>query len=307
MNIGRLQKVPLRELWVHEAHAFTHWLADNLDVLSAAIDMPLTLVQREAVVGSFNVDLLTQDGAGQNVVIENQLERTDHDHLGKLVTYLSNLDAKVAVWITTEARIEHEKAVHWLNESLPEDVGLYLLRLEAYKIGDSDPAPMLTLVAGPSLEGKKIGQGKVELAERHVLRREFWKQLLDRAKRRTTLHASISPPKDNWISAGSGRSGITYNYTIRMNDVQVELYIYTGNVESSRDIFDGLSGHKAEIEAAFGDPLQWLRDENRSFCSIRYVMPSGGLLNKDRWTEIQDAMIDAMVRLEKAVKPFLKK
>ena len=152
MNIARLETVPLRELWKHEAHGFTHWLADNLDYLGDALGVNFTLIEREASGDmSFAADLLVEDQDGNHYVIENQLEKTDHDHLGKIITYMSNLDAKLAVWITSEPRPEHETAVHWLNEILPANSSVYLVKLEAYRIGESAPAPLFSIVAGPGL------------------------------------------------------------------------------------------------------------------------------------------------------------
>jgi len=147
MQISRLEPVSLRELWPNEARDFTTWLAENLDFLSEALGMDLSLVEQEASAGVFSADILAEDGNCNPVVIENQLERTDHDHLGKLITYLSNLDAKTAVWITAEPRPEHEKAVHWLNEVLPVDAAFYLVKVEAYCIDDSSPAPLFSVMA----------------------------------------------------------------------------------------------------------------------------------------------------------------
>ncbi len=177
MPISRLEKLPLRELWKHEAHGFTKWLVDNLDFVSEATGIELTLVEREAAAGPFSADILAEDAKGNPVIIENQLEQTNHDHLGKIITYMSNLDAKTAIWITSDPRPEHEKAVHWLNETLPADTAFYLLQIQAFRIGDSDPAPHISIVAGPSLESKQVGGQKKELAERHLLRMEFWKGL----------------------------------------------------------------------------------------------------------------------------------
>jgi len=100
----------------------------NLDFISDAIGIDPAFVEREKSAGDFFVDILAETGDGDLVVIENQLERTDHDHLGKLITYMSNLDAKIAIWITSQPRPEHEKAVQWLNETLPADTGFYLIR-----------------------------------------------------------------------------------------------------------------------------------------------------------------------------------
>ena len=132
MAIGKLEKVGLRELWKHEERGFSAWLLENLDALSDALGFPLSEPQREVKVGAFEVDLVAEDGKANRVVIENQLEATDHDHLGKILTYVTNLEAKTAVWITKAPRPEHVKAVAWLNETTPDDISFFLVRLDAY-------------------------------------------------------------------------------------------------------------------------------------------------------------------------------
>lgn len=305
MQISRLQKVPLRELWKHEAHGFTRWLAENLDLLGETIGFSLTLVKREASVGPFSADILAEDPQSNPVIIENQLEPTNHDHLGKVITYLSNLDAKTAIWITSDPRPEHEKAIHWLNEMLPADTAFFLIKLEAYQIDGSAPAPMFTIVAGPSPASKQIGEEKKELAERHVLCLEFWKQLLKKAGPVTPIFANRSPTKDNWISVGAGKSGFSYGYTVRMEDAQIEMFIDLGNAERNKSIFDKMLAQKQQIEALFGKPLEWQRLDNKQGCRIRYVYDTGGLLHKERWPEIQKEMIEGMVDFQKAIQPVI--
>lgn len=305
MKISRLEKVPLRELWRHEARGFTHWLADNLDLLGEKVGFHLTFVKREASVGPFSADILAEDSSGNPVIIENQLEHTNHDHLGKVITYLSNLDAKTAIWITSDPRPEHEKAIHWLNEMLPADTAFFLIKVEAYQIDGSAPAPMFTIVAGPSPASKQIGDEKKELAERHVLRLEFWKQLLEKAGPMTPSFANRSPTKDNWISVGAGKSGFSYGYTVRMDDAQIEMFIDLGNAERNKRIFDNMLAQKEQIEALFGKPLDWQRLDNKQGCRIRYIFDGGGLLHKEKWAELQKAMIDGMVDFQKAIQPVI--
>jgi hypothetical protein len=307
MQIGKLERVSLRSIWPNEARDFTTWLAENLDFLGEALGVDLSLVEQEASAGTFSADILAEDGGGNLVIIENQLERTDHDHLGKLITYLSNMEAKTAFWITSDPRPEHEAAIHWLNEMLPVDVAFYLVKLEAYRIGESAPAPLVSIVAGPTPEAKQIGGQKKELAERHVLRLEFWGQLLERAKEHTRLHAGRSPGKDHWLSTGAGKAGLGFNYVIRTHDAQVELYIDTGDADANKTIFDQLAVNKERAEEAFGEPLDWQRLDDRRASRIRYVIPGGGIRDRDRWPEIQEAMIAAMVRLEQALKPGIRR
>ena len=304
MHISRLESVPLRDLWPNEARDFTVWLAENLGVLGETLGMELSLVEQEAAVGVFSADILAEDENGNLVVIENQLERTDHDHLGKLITYLANLNAKAAVWVSPEPRPEHEQAVRWLNELMPPDMAFYQLRLKAFRIGESPPAPMLTVVAGPSTEARQVGTQKKARGETHSLRLEFWRQLLERAIKRTSLHADRSPTTDNWLSAGSGTRGLVFRYRIRMADAQVGCRIRRpGNAAESKQIFDALHAHKEAIDKAFGDRLNWLRKDHIQASNIQYVISGGGLQDRQRWPEIQERMVDAMARLEQALKP----
>jgi len=307
MVISRLTKVPLRELWKHEAHSFTHWMSENLDFLSETLGFQLTLVEREAAVGAFSADIRAEDPQGNYVIIENQLEKTDHDHLGKLITYMSNLEAKTAIWITSDPRPEHETAVHWLNETLPADTSFYLIKIEAYKIDNSDPAPLLTVVAGPSLESKQVGEQKKQLAERHVLRLEFWKQLIEHAKIKTPNFANRTPSTDNWISGSAGKSGFTYAYVIRMDDAQVELYLDRGEGGVNKQLFDKLYARREQIESVFGKPLDWQKLEEKRACRIRYIIEGSGLQEESKWADLQDKMIEAMLKLQNAFQPELSK
>lgn len=307
MLVGKLEPVPLREIWPNEARDFTTWLAENLDFLGEVLQLELSLVEQEASAGSFSADILAEDAGGNMVIIENQLEPTNHDHLGKLITYVSNLDAKAAIWVAKQPRPEHEQAVHWLNEMVPADMAFHLVKIEAYRIGDSPPAPFFSLVAGPSAEARQAGAQKKDQAERHALREEFWAQLLERAQKRTSLHARRSPTTDSWLNAGSGLSGVVFQYRIRMEDAQIGLRIRRDTEKESRQIFDGIYANKDEIEHVFGKELDWQPQEGLKMSIIQYVIPGGGLKDKGRWAQIHDAMVDAMVRLEKALKPMIRR
>src|SRR5262249_31810588 len=151
---------------------------------------------------------------------ENEFGKSDHDHLGKLVTYLSNFEARTGIWIVGDPRPEHVKAVTWLNEGAAD---VYLLKAEAIQIDGPPPALLLTRIVAPSIEAKQVGAQKQERAERHEYREEFWKELLPRAKEQTSLHSGVSPGTDSWLSAGSGRSGVHFTYLIRQDSAEVQL------------------------------------------------------------------------------------
>ena len=304
--IGKIQRVPLREVWKHEALELTKWLQDNIEVLNEPLDLSLSNAEREQSAGDFSVDLVAEDEDGGLVVIENQLEKSDHAHLGKLITYLTAIGAKKAIWIVAEPRPEHVAAITWLNEG--SAAAFYLLKIEGIRISGSDPAPLLTLIVGPSEEGREVGEAKKELAERYDLRQHFWIELLKRAKDKTKLHANISPGQHGWIGAGSGTRGLGFNYVILKHEGFVELYIDRGKEagEESKTIFDSLAGCRDAIEKVFGEPLDWQRLEGKRTCRIKKSIPLGGYRDDEsKWPSIQDAMIDAMIRLEKALKPYI--
>lgn len=306
-TIGKIERVPLRQVWPHEALDLTTWLEENPDVLNDALGLSLRSVDREQSAGAFSVDLLGEDAGGQTVVIENQLERSDHDHLGKLITYVAFFDARVAVWIVADPRPEHVRAVTWLNESSPAD--FYLVKLEGIRIAGSLPAPLLTLIVGPSAESREVGEVKKDRAERHELRHRFWSRFLEDARKRTTLYSSVSPSEQNWISTGAGKSGLSFNVSVTRHGSQAELYIDRGlgKDEENNMILERLLGDRASIEQDFGEELEWLPLPGKRACRIRRAFEEGGYQDEERWPEIQSALIDAAVRLERALKPRISK
>ena len=199
--------------------------------LNDILDLNLTTAEREKDAGDFSVDLVAEDDKGNPVVIENQLERSNHDHLGKLITYLTAVGARAAIWIVSDPRPEHINAVSWLNES--NVASFYLLKVEAIRIGDSDPAPLLTLIVGPSKEGREVGETKKEMAERYEIRHRFWTGLLDYAKSKTKLHTGLSPSEYNWIGTGAGFRGLGYNYVLTKHAATVD-FTSTGGREPRR-------------------------------------------------------------------------
>lgn len=156
-ELGRLTPVPLRHIWPHEAQNFTPWLAGNLDALSDALALgELELIGTEHRVGPFAIDVLARTSEGEQVVIENQLERSDHGHLGQLVTYAAGVGATMIVWVLPELQDEHRSALDWLNEHTDEHVNFFGVVVEAMRIGDSLPAPVFRVEARPNDWQKRV-------------------------------------------------------------------------------------------------------------------------------------------------------
>ena len=170
-QIGKLTPVDLREVWEKEAADFSLWLAENLEYLAETLDMSLELLETEKKLDDsrFSIDIWAEDGNEDPVIIENQLEKTDHTHLGQIITYATNMDVSTVIWVTKQPRVEHVKAINWLNEF--SDKKFYLLQVEAYKIDHSNPAPFFSVICRPTEEAKNIGKSKKEFIQERDKRR----------------------------------------------------------------------------------------------------------------------------------------
>ena len=302
--IGKLQRVALREVWKHEAYDFTKWLQENIDVLNTTVGLNLVNVDREQAAGSFSIDLVAEDEGGGTVIIENQLEKSNHDHLGKLITYLTAMSARAAIWIVAEPRPEHVAAIAWLNESTGAD--FFLVKVEAVRIGTSPAAPLLTLIVGPSKE-TSVRTQKHELAERYDIRLNWWTQLVSLPGAK--LHKHITPGTYSWIGTSSGVRGLNLNYVVTQDDFAAELYIDRGkdSEEENNSIFDQLFAFKTEIDEAVPHTVSWERLEGRRACRIRVTMPGGYRSAEVEWPTIQASGVEAMNALNNALQPHLKK
>jgi Domain of unknown function (DUF4268) len=302
-QIGRLVRVPLRDVWKHEAYGFTLWLQENVDVLGSALDMTLLNVEREQAAGSFSMDLVAEDDEGSTVVIENQLEKSDHDHLGKLITYLAAIDADTAIWIVANPRPEHTAAISWLNES--GIARFYMVKLETVRIDGSAIAPLFTLIAGPSAESDEEGQ--TDIAGRTSLRRRWWRRLIAQSATISKLHAHITPSARSTIGVTAGVRGLLLNYVATRQECGVELYIDRGKDSDGENkrIFEQLYLFRSDIEKAFGAPLSWERSDDRRACRIRYKRIGGYGSPEEAWAKIQDDVIESMNRLAGILKPVL--
>ncbi len=215
------------------------------------------------------------------------------------------LGAKTAIWIVSEPRSEHVSTISWLNES--SSGSFYILKVEAIRIGDSPPAPLLTLVVGPTEESREVGWVKKEWAERETVRYQFWSELLERSRQKTSLHTTISPGKGGWIGKGAGRSGLGFNYVIREHDANAELYIDRGKDrgEENRTILRALEENRTDIEERFGGPLTWESVDERRACRVVAPPTSGGYRDEDKWPVIHEELIASMISLESALSPHI--
>lgn len=303
--IGRIERVPLRDVWPHEALDFSTWLEANVDILNEYLPVPLDpdTVAREASAGSFSIDLIAEDSNGNRIVIENQLERSNHDHLGKLITYAAVRGATTAIWLVSDPRDEHVRAISWLNDS--GTIAFWLFKIEAIKIGDSLPAPVLTKIVGPAEEIVVRAPSNSQSGAREQKRREFFERLLDYAEQRTDLHKGVKAGGHPWV--GRNYRGVSWVYGVRTSGTRVMLYIERGQgrLLENDAIFEFLLQHRDEIEAKFGGALTWEAKETNRSRTIGKDYNDGGWETPDLWGTAIEITVDAMIRLDKAISPYL--
>ena len=297
--IGKLKKVSLREVWKNEAYDFTSWLSKNLDLLGDALDMSFNEDESEdekKLEGSFlHVDIYTTTEDEKGVVIENQLEQTDHKHLGQILTYMENMNADIAIWIAKKPRQEHIEVINWLNEATEKD--FYLIQLEAYSVDKSHPAPFFNVICKPSFEAKKIGERKKEMSERGKLRVEFWQSLIETASEKTDIFSNLIPYPST-IRYVKRRNGTTLICFVQKHTSAISLYF----PKRHKDYF---LRAKKDIEKELGYSIEIEEFGNRNRHRLIKRLESGGYQDKEKWNQVQNDMVDHMIEFEKVLSPYV--
>ena len=259
-KLERLIKVPLREFWEGEASDFTPWLADeeNIGLLGETIGVELEVEAQERNVGPFRADILCKDTATDDwVLIENQLERTDHTHLGQLLTYAAGLEAVTVVWIAEGFTDEHRAALDWLNEITDEKFSFFGLEIELWRIGDSPMAPKFNVVSHPNDWTKTVSRiSRNELTSVQQLYLEYWAALRELLEKRNSVIKPVKPLPRYWMSFAVGRSNfwLSASASVKGQWVCVSLTL-TG--KDGKDHFYLLERDKADIEEEVGAELKW--------------------------------------------------
>lgn len=295
-TLARLQKVDLREAWSSESAQFTPWLAqeENLQLLSETVGIELELESLEKSVGQFRADILCKDTVSGNwVLIENQLERTDHTHLGQLLTYAAGLDAVTVVWIAAQFTDEHRAAMDWLNERTDEKIHLFGLEIELWRIGDSPIAPKFNIVSQPndwSRTIKKAAESTGELSELRTLQLRFWTDFKAYMESRGSFVRCQKPLPQNWTNHAIGRSGVhltsiasTWDSETNSRDPEIRAELYMDGANAKQE-FAALEKQKDAIERALGFPLKWHNSENTAACRI-YTRQSADFFNDLLWPQ----------------------
>lgn len=290
-SLGRLERVELRNIWSSEASHFTPWLAreENLAVLGEALGLDLELEAQERPVGPFRADLLCKDiGSGAWVLVENQLEGTDHKHLGQLLTYASGLEAAVIVWIAGRFTEEHRSTLDWLNKITDESFRFFGLEVELWKIGNSPAAPKFNVVSKPNEWSKAVAQAarsieEGELSTVQSLQRQYWSGLIEFLTTRPGPFAKErKAPAQSWIAFPIGRSWFNLAAVMirRKSRLRVELYL-AGNAAKNR--LSALRLEREQIERDLGYPIEWEDLPDNRDCRASIYLDGVEAENRDDW------------------------
>ena len=305
INLGTLVEVTdLRKVWPHEAINFTPWVAENVDLLADAVGLDITVDETESSVGDFNVDIYASEtGTDRKIIIENQLEDTDHDHLGKLITYASGKSADVIIWIVKRAREEHKAAIEWLNNHTDDKIGFFLCEIKLFQIGDSQMAPTFSVVERPNDWAKEIKKN-TSMNPTQQQRLEYWQAFNDYAFKDALFAKTFKmrkPTTDHWMdfSIGSSACHIGVTQIQKRSAIGVELYI-----NDDKELFKNLYAYKDEIESAMGIKLDWRELPERKASRI-IVEKSVKLDSQDKWAEQFDYIMDVLIKMKKAFKKYL--
>lgn len=304
-NLGTLKEITdLRSIWPHEALNFTPWVAENVDLLADAVGLDITVDETESSVGDFNVDIYASEtGTDRKIIIENQLEDTDHDHLGKLITYASGKGADVVIWVVKHAREEHKAAVEWLNNHTDDKIGFFLCEIKLFQIGDSQIAPAFTVVERPNDWTKEIRK-TASANSTQQQRLEYWQAFNDYAFSDTNFSRIFNkrkPTTDHWMdfSIGSSACHIAVSQIQKRKAVDVELYI-----NDDKELFKSLFAHKDEIEKNMEMELEWKELPERKASRI-LIEKTVDLDDRATWPEQFDYIMDTCIKMKRAFKRYL--
>lgn len=307
MNIGKFVEVDIRDLWKHEQYDFSEWLSkeENIENLNDILGLTLVDISKEAYVGSYRCDIFAKDETtGTKVIIENQLETSNHDHLGKIITYASGLDAKVVVWIVKQAKEEHRSAIEWLNNNTNNELNFFLIELHAYKIDDSNPAPMFEVIEKPNgfIKNTKAINNQDNLNKSQSERLEFWNKFNEVVEQNGKPFNIRKATTDHWydVALGTSEAHISINLVNKSSYVVIDVYI-----NDNKELFDKLMDKKDIIESELGFKLVWDRLDNGKASRIKYRIKGLNFDDHSNYEELMKEIIDKVIIMRAVFKKYM--
>lgn len=308
VEFGTLERLSIQDVWASESRDFTPWLAENLGHLADQIGLDLELVATEVPVGPFRVDLVAQvTGSDDLVVVENQFGPTDHDHLGKLLTYAAGQQAPYAVWIAEHFRPEHRSALEWANHNSAEGVGYFGLQVEALQIGDSPVAVQLVTVVEPDQWAKQVARPTATLTPRNQLYMGFWQPLIERIKDTYPGWTSMTtPPKDSWMALPSGKSFPWYGLGFTGDkQLRIELYVDGPDEAAQQHLWEQLTTQRDAIDTNLPG-LTWEPMEGKRASRIALYAPFEASVDRENeWETYRDWVVANLGPFRTVLQPHI--
>lgn len=307
MKLGKLQEIDIRKVWQHEQYDFSNWLSkdDNINQLGDTLNLSLTDVETEKFVGSYRCDIICKDEiTGKNVLIENQLEPTNHDHLGKIITYASGLDASVIIWIVEAAKEEHSSAIEWLNKHTDGDVSFFLIEVHAYTIGDSKPAPYFKIIQQPNDFVKQVKNisKNTELNDSQSNRLEFWNRFNDMLDKMGRPFNKRKATADHWysVAVGSSQCHISIDLVNREHKIRISMWI-----PNNKELYDTFYLNKDSIEKSLGYLISWDKLEGKKAACAYTFIEGLDFNNKDNYDSLMITIIKKVEQFRDSFKPYI--
>ena len=311
MGLGKLERIELRDVWGNEATDFTPWLAraENLEALSETLGMDLESAGTEQSVGAYRADILCKDAfSGNFVLIENQLERTNHSHLGQILTYSAGLNVKTVIWIASRFTDEHRAALDYLNEITEEEYSFFGLEVELWRIGNSDPAPKFNIVSRPNDWTKNVresAQHGVELSEVKQQQQTYWAAFKDFMDERRSSVRCQNPSPQHWMNMSIGRSGFWLNAKVNSLKSRISVSLNMKTLQG-KAIYQYFADKKDEIEAEFGSALEWAELPGKNTSIISLSLEGADFREREEWDTQFEWLATNLERLDKTFRKRIK-
>jgi hypothetical protein len=307
MELGELKIISPRKKWNNEALDFTPWLANNIEKLNDAIGIEMEVENTEVAVDPYSADILARDtGTGQYIVIENQLEKTNHDHIGKAITYASVLDAATIIWIATEFTEEHKKALDWLNDHTTEEISFYGVQLELWQIEESKAALRFNIISKPNQAVRQAAKSKVseDLSDKRKFQLEFWNKFKDRIAKTKKIPSLQTPRPQYWFDITLGKSNIHISNTCNTDDNTVGVRVYIGN-KIADSMLPFLESKKKEIETEIEQELSWNPNpDNRD--KVIVLLHQTDFTDNQKLEEAIDWLVEYSIKFRNTFSKFIK-
>lgn len=309
IDLGQVRKFQVRELWKHEEQDFTPWLAkdENITRLAEALGIELQVEGIEIPVGPYTADILAKDASGKYIVIENQFGKTDHDHLGKMLTYAASLGAAAIVWVAERFTDEHRKAIEWLNDHTTDELGLYAVELELWRIDESRPALRFNVLSQPTEISRQASAVKAAgpISEAQKLQLDFWTMFRDRLLAKEVVSSAQTPRPQYWFDVALGRTSFVLSSFVNTYDGRIGVRVYMADGVSDVAL-PQLEADRSAIEEEIGEKLQWNPNPDRRDKTIALTRDVD-LNDRSKWPEYCDWLVDRVARFRKSFAPRVKK